>query len=616
MNPFLRRLSAAAAVVCALASPEPARGQSADQVAVVINETHDGSRAVGEYYARRRSVPDRNVIRIETVAEDSIDRAAYVSTIEQPIAAALARAGLQDRILYLVLTTGIPLRINGSPGQEGTLASVDSELTLLYRRMTGQQAVVQASVENPYFLGTRPITEARPFSRQDHDIYLVTRLDAFTVQEATALVDRAGAAADSADGGGNRRIVLDQRGSRASRLGDEWMDEARVHLTDLGHGDRVVLEPTSKSARDVVDVVGYFSWGSTDPENRQRRTGLTFVPGALAANIVGSDARTFREPPPDWIPGAAPTRATAHVGTAESLIGDLIREGVTGVAGNVAEAYFAGNVRPQILFPAYLAGFNLAESFYLSLPRLSWRTVIVGDPLAKVASREGSAPIGMDSGVDPVTQLPALFSARRVKAAASQARGIPESAVALSLRAEALSGSDDVDGARAALLEALKIAPRYTAALMRLALFDEQAELHESAIARYRQVLEIEPGHVIAMNNLAFRLTAQEDTRNEALRWARRAAALAPSSSDVLDTLAWVLHLLGDSAEASRIITTALRETPDRAGLRVHAAAIFASAGRAAEAEAQLKEALRLDPSLESSEDVRSVRQSLQTSPR
>ena len=69
--------------------------------------------------------------------------------------------GLQDRLLYLVLTKGVPLRIAGTTGLTGTLASVDSELTLLYRRLTGQQLSVSGRVDNPFFLGSRPIGDAR-----------------------------------------------------------------------------------------------------------------------------------------------------------------------------------------------------------------------------------------------------------------------------------------------------------------------------------------------------------------------------------------------------------------------------------------------------------------------
>src|SRR4029434_5395873 len=82
-------------------------------------------------------------------------------------------------------------------------------------------------------------------------------------------------------------------------------------------------------------------------------------------------------PPPTWFPGMTKPGA---LGT-QPLTGDLIREGITGIAGHVAEPYLNATIRPQILFPAYLSGFNLAESFYLAMPYLSWQTVVIGDPL-------------------------------------------------------------------------------------------------------------------------------------------------------------------------------------------------------------------------------------------
>ena len=37
----------------------------------------------------------------------------------------------------------------------------------------------------------KPLREAKPFTHRDYDIYLVTRLDAYTVDEAMALVGKA-----------------------------------------------------------------------------------------------------------------------------------------------------------------------------------------------------------------------------------------------------------------------------------------------------------------------------------------------------------------------------------------------------------------------------------------
>ena len=58
-------------------------------------------------------------------------------------------------MLYLVLTKGVPLRIAGTEGRTGSIASVDSELTLLYRRITGGAVPVVGQVANPVLSGER-----------------------------------------------------------------------------------------------------------------------------------------------------------------------------------------------------------------------------------------------------------------------------------------------------------------------------------------------------------------------------------------------------------------------------------------------------------------------------
>src|SRR4030095_3633917 len=145
---------------------------------------------------------------------------------------------------------------------------------------------------------------------------------------------------------------------------------------------------------------------------------MVCAPGAIAGTFAGADARTFQPPPQAWVPMKDPSnRATWFGGSPQSLVGDLIREGVTGVAGNVAEPFLQGGVRPNLLFPAYLAGFNLAEAFYLSTPYLSWETVIVGDPLCQPFMQKALAKADVDPAVDAATDLPSFFSERRLRIA-------------------------------------------------------------------------------------------------------------------------------------------------------------------------------------------------------
>jgi len=71
-------------------------------------------------------------------------------------------------------------------------------------------------------------------------------------------------------------------------------------------------------------------------------------------------------------------------GSPQSLTADYIHEGVTGCSGHIDEPYLAMNPRPELLLPAYYSGRNLAESYYVAMPGLSWQNIVVGDPLCKI----------------------------------------------------------------------------------------------------------------------------------------------------------------------------------------------------------------------------------------
>jgi hypothetical protein len=161
----------------------------------VANESSPDGVRIAESYMARRAVPADQLVRLATATTDEIDRALFERTIQRPIAEWLARHAAQDRILYILLTRGMPLRIRGTAGRQGTMASVDSELALLYRRLTGVTVPVNGPVANPYFAGESDTELARPFTRADHDIYLVTRLDGFSSDDALALVERGAAPA-------------------------------------------------------------------------------------------------------------------------------------------------------------------------------------------------------------------------------------------------------------------------------------------------------------------------------------------------------------------------------------------------------------------------------------
>lgn len=578
----------------------PAFAQTADNVLLVANESSADSLRIAEHYVHVRGVPPGQLLRVKVdAAADEIERDVFNLQIQLPIANWLRGHAAQDRILYIVLTKGIPLRVKGTAGRTGTVASVDSELTLLYRRLLGGDPALAGPLANPYYLGEAAIASAKPSTHRTTDLYLVTRLDGYTVDDVLKLVDRG--AAPSREG----KIVLDQKATLIDAGGDRWLKATADWMTANGFGDRVVLDTSSRVLMGEKNVLGYYSWGSNDPAITVRQFGFGFVPGAIAGMFVSTDGRTFREPPTGWTIGPWTDRTKFFANSPQSLAGDLIREGITGVAGHVDEPYLDATIRPNVLFPAYLSGFNLAESFYLAMPFVSWQTVVVGDPLCAPFPRKALQPSDIDPGIVMATELPAFFSARRLKAI--EAQGIKPEVAQLLVRAEARTGRGDNAGAQKALEEATTIDPRLRSAHLLLAAAYEQQREYDKAIARYRKMLEALPDDVVALNNLAYALAVRKGQPGEALGYAERAFTLSKENPTVGDTLAWVQHLLGRDREAEVLLARAAAALPTNAEVRLHNAVVLAAVGKMVEAETELRKALRLDPGLAASAEVKTL---------
>ena len=109
---------------------------------------------------------------------------------------------------------------------------------------------------------------------------------------------------------------------------------------------------------------------------RSRQEVLAEVP--CVARNSGSPDRLGR----DWVFGGDEKHWFG--GYNQNLATDYLHEGATGSSGNVYEPNLAGCARPDYLLPAWFQGRNLADSYYLSLPFLSWQGIVLGDPLCSL----------------------------------------------------------------------------------------------------------------------------------------------------------------------------------------------------------------------------------------
>jgi uncharacterized protein (TIGR03790 family) len=378
--------------------------QGPENVLVVVNKSSKVSKAIGDYYRTRRGVPNENVCLIKTFPSETIARDYYEKDIRDPIVKCLATHGIQDRILYILLTKGVPLKIKESAGGANDFASVDSELTLAYADLARLPHRLRGSLPNPYFNANDRGRFLR-FSHKRFPIYLVTRLDGYDLADVCALIDRAMQPASTG------QFVLDLT-YNDNLTGNNWLRAAAEELKKTGVPEsRIRLETSETFLTEQQDVMGYASWGSNDRSDHSRFLNNRWVNGALDAEYVSTNARTFDQPPKNWTIGKwSDPGETFFAGAPQSLLADAIHEGVTGAAGYVYEPFLSGCVRPQILFPAYVQGLNLAESFYLAMPYLSWQNIVVGDPLTAPYPGTPLAAEEADPPKDPASGLAIYFA--------------------------------------------------------------------------------------------------------------------------------------------------------------------------------------------------------------
>ena len=343
-------------------------GQSPDSVLIVINQSSSLSRKIGEYYAERRAVPATHICRLNTSQGEEISRTDFDDQIARPIRDYLRGHNLAEKVLYIVITSGVPLKIRGNLGLTAEAASVDSELTLLYFDLHGRAHSLPGGIPNPFFGKIRA-----PFRHPDFPIYLVTRLAGFDFEDVKAMIDRAVAARNRG------KFVIDLKGNDKTQ-GNTWLLQAAQQLPR----DRVVLDRSPAVLDYESDVIAYASWGSNDPERKERHLHFQWLPGAVVTEYVSTNGRTFARPPEAWNIGAWSNPKTFFDGSPQTLTADYIHDGATGASGHVYEPYLAFTPRPNILLPAYYQGRNLAESYYLSIPTLSWMNIVVGDPLCSL----------------------------------------------------------------------------------------------------------------------------------------------------------------------------------------------------------------------------------------
>lgn len=379
----MRRACPICLMLLAAAVPALRVGGASDEAArvvVVANERDAESVELARYYMTARGIPAENLVVLPMTSAEAIQWGEFIAQILNPLRARLAATGwlegvtsdLRDefgrsrfictgnRISYLVLCRGVPLKIEQNPAWEAVVkpggnaglvansASVDSELSTM--AMSG--TALNGQIPNPLFR----LDASRRIAPDP--VVRVARLDGPTARSARDLVDNAIAAERTGLAG---RAYVDLSGWHP--MGDGWLDAITKQLETAGFDFDVDREKATMPATARFDApVLYFGWYDGNLNGPMAVPGFRFPPGAVAVHIHSYSAGTLRSETENWC-------------------GPLVARGATATLGNVHEPYLQLTHRLDVLLEALLAGRTFGDAGYNSTPVLSWQAVLLGDPL-------------------------------------------------------------------------------------------------------------------------------------------------------------------------------------------------------------------------------------------
>jgi uncharacterized protein (TIGR03790 family) len=361
-----------------------------DEVVVIYNTSVPESKAVAEYYARMRQVPEKQIYGFALTANEEMSRAEFRDSLQKPLLEKLEADGLwkfakrivtaansglmhveyrvaKSKIRYAVLCYGVPLKIaadpnlhelaadNLQPELRRNEAAVDSELAWL--PLSKNDMMLSGPLAN-WVYGATNTALLNP----TNGILLVARLDGPSPEIARGLVDKALEAERDGLWG---RAYFDERdiSDPGLKLGDEWISTAAKISREIGLETTEDKNPgTFPADFPMSQIAIYAGWYAENVNGPFALPKVEFMPGAFAYHLFSYSAATLRSTTQNWC-------------------GPLLDKGATCTMGCVYEPYLEGTPNVAAFLGRFANGFTFGEAAWAAQPALSWQTTVIGDPL-------------------------------------------------------------------------------------------------------------------------------------------------------------------------------------------------------------------------------------------
>ncbi len=366
-------------------SVAPAFGLQPEEILVVANRNMEGSVDLAQYYMDGRLIPRSNFLALSLSVKQTMSREEYDQILKKKVRTALRVLGAKNRIEAIVLLYGVPLKVAPPrPGWEraerlGRLkenaatrppkqasvqekdininmrAAVDSELALV----RAGDYELDGWVKNPYFLG---------FKRADlllgkDQVLLVSRLDGPDTATVRRIIDDTIQVEKT---GLDGRAYFDARWPESDQKdlsGYKLYDQSIHRAAALVQGRMEVTVDAQEnlfppeSCPETALYCGWYSLASYVDS-------FTWQKGAIGYHIASAECASLKKTTrPLWCL-------------------KMLEKGVAATVGPVYEPYVEGFPLPELFFGKLAEGYlSLGESYLVSLPFVSWQTILIGDPL-------------------------------------------------------------------------------------------------------------------------------------------------------------------------------------------------------------------------------------------
>lgn len=395
-------------VVLLCISSLPCQALEPAEILVLANRNADKSVELAKYYMQKRKIPPENLMQLRITDKETCSRADYEKKVAIPVRRLLQQKAEKWCIRCLVIMYGLPLKvaatnlttveknrlyelkqkrfltvqllstINLAEKKQTQLkrklerinrkisnfkilidkgASLDSEIALVLKN----KYPISGWVENPYFTGFKGIKR----SIAKENILMVSRLDGPSDEIVKRIID------DS--------ITTERKGLKGMAYFDaRWPDPGNKKLAGYAFYDQSIYRAADRVKKSGLLQVKVETTKELFPPGACPNAALycgwyslaryidSFVwcPGAIGYHIASSECTTLKR---------KDSRVWCKM---------MLEKGVAATIGPVAEPYVQAFAVPEIFFGFLVDGYlSLAECYLISTPFLSWKMVLIGDPL-------------------------------------------------------------------------------------------------------------------------------------------------------------------------------------------------------------------------------------------